>query len=36
LATVEAVLGLYGEKYFALNVGHVHEKRKGEHQIDWS
>ena len=35
-ATVEAVLGLYGEKYFALNVRHFHEKLKAEHQIDVS
>ena len=35
-ATVEAVLGLYREKYFALNVRHFHEKLKGEHQIDLS
>ena len=36
LATVEAVLGLYGEKYFDLNVRHFHEKLQGEHQIDLS
>ena len=36
LATVEAVLGLYREKYFDLNVRHFHEKLKGEHQIDLS
>ena len=36
LATVEAVLGLYREKYFDLNVRHFHEKLKGEHPIDWS
>jgi len=33
---VEAVLGLYGEKYFDLNVSHFHEKLKKEHQIDLS
>src|ERR1700757_779954 len=36
LATVEAVLGLYREKYFDLNVRHFHEKLKSEHQIDLS
>lgn len=36
LATVEAVLGLYRERYFDLNVRHFHEKLKGEHQIDLS
>jgi transposase len=36
LATVEAVLGLYREKYFDLNVSHFHEKLKIEHQIDLS
>src|SRR6266478_2506178 len=36
LATVEAVLGLYREKYFDLNVRHFHEKLQGEHQIDLS
>jgi hypothetical protein len=36
LATVEAVPGLYGEKYFDLNVRHFHEKLKSEHQIDLS
>src|SRR5512147_2085428 len=36
LATVEAVLGLYREKYFDLNVSHFHEKLKTEHQIDLS
>src|SRR5499425_933481 len=36
LATVEAVLGLYREKYFDLNVRHFHEKLKGEHQIELS
>jgi transposase len=35
-ATGEAVLGLYREKYFDLNVRHFHEQRKGEHQIDLS
>jgi hypothetical protein len=36
LATVEAVLGLYREQYFDLNVSHFHEKLKAEHQIDLS
>jgi transposase len=36
LATVEAVLGLYGERYFDLNVRHFQEKLKAEHQIDLS
>jgi len=36
LATVEAVLRLYREKYFDLNVSHFHEKLKAEHQIDLS
>jgi len=36
LATVEAVLGLYREKYFDLNVRHFHEKLQSEHQIDLS
>src|SRR5215469_14584475 len=36
LATVEAVLGLYREKYFDLNVRHFHEKLKSEHQIELS
>src|SRR5579864_2765921 len=36
LATVEAVLGLYREKYFDLNVRHFHEKLKSEHQVDLS
>src|SRR6266481_3531219 len=36
LATVEAVLGLYRETYFDLNVGHFHEKMQGEHKIDLS
>src|SRR5499427_3981564 len=36
LATVEAVLGLYREKYFDLNVRHFHEKLKSEHQIGLS
>jgi hypothetical protein len=35
-ATVEAVLGLYREKYFDLNVRHFHEKLKAEHAIDLS
>lgn len=33
LATVEAVLGLYRERYFDLNVRHFHEKLKAEHHI---
>jgi transposase len=36
LPTVEAVLSLYREKYFDLNVSHFHEKLKTEHQIDLS
>jgi len=36
LATVEAVLGLYRDKYCDLNVRHFHEKLKNEHQIDLS
>jgi hypothetical protein len=36
LATVEAVLRLYREQYFDLNVSHFHEKLKTEHQIDLS
>ena len=28
--------GLYGEKYFDVNVRHFHEKLPGEHQIDLS
>jgi hypothetical protein len=36
LATVEAVLGLYRERYFDLNVRHFHEKLKSEHQIELS
>ena len=36
LATVEAVLGLYRDKYFDLNVLHFHEKLKSQHQIDLS
>lgn len=35
-ATVEAVLRLYREEYFDLNVSHFHEKLKTEHQIDLS
>jgi Helix-turn-helix domain len=35
-ATVEAVLRLYREQYFDLNVSHFHEKLKAEHQIDLS
>ena len=34
MATVEAVLGLYREKYFDLNERHFHEKLKSEHRID--
>jgi len=36
LATVEAVLRLYREKYFDLNVRHFYEKLKAEQQIDLS
>jgi transposase len=36
LPTVEAVLRLYREKYFDLNVSHFHEKLQTEHQIDLS
>jgi transposase len=36
LVTVEAVLGLYRERYFDLNVSHFHEQWKTEHQIDLS
>lgn len=34
--TVEKVLGLYGEKYFDLNVRHFREKLVEEHQIGLS
>jgi transposase len=34
--TVEKVLGLYGEKYFDLNVQHFHEKLGAEHGIELS
>jgi len=34
LATVEAMLGLYRDRCFDLNVRHFHEKLKTEHQID--
>ncbi len=33
---VEAVLVLYREKYFDLNVRHFHEKLASEHEIDLS
>src|SRR5438046_9305937 len=33
MALVEQILGLYREKYFDLNVRHVHEKLRAEHQI---
>src|ERR1700758_2499604 len=36
LGSVEAVLGLYRDKYFDLNVRHFHEKLQSEHQIDLS
>src|SRR5215813_8338748 len=36
LATVEAVLGLYRDRYFDLNVRHFHEKLQAEQQIDLS
>jgi hypothetical protein len=36
MALVEQILGLYREKYFDLNVGHVHEKLRAEHQIELS
>lgn len=36
LKTVEAVLGLYRERYFDLNVRHFHEKLKEEHGITLS
>src|SRR5262249_50875456 len=36
LATVEAVLELYREQYFDLNVRHFHEKLNRAHQIDRS
>jgi transposase len=36
LATVEAVLGLYREKYFDLNIRHFHEKLREKHKIDLS
>jgi transposase len=34
--TVERVLGLYGEKYFDLNVRHFHEKLREEERIELS
>lgn len=34
--TVEQVLGLYRDKYFALNVKHYHEKLQEEHEIEVS
>ena len=33
LAVVEKVLGLYGEKYFDLNVRHFHEKLREGHPV---
>lgn len=36
VATVEQVLGLYGEKYFDLNVRHFHEKLREQHGIQLS
>jgi len=36
LETVEAVLGLYQEKYFDFNVRHFHEKLSSEHGIQLS
>jgi hypothetical protein len=36
VATVEKVLALYREKYFDLNVRHVHEKLRELHAIDLS
>jgi hypothetical protein len=33
VAVVEKVLGLYGEKYFDLNVRHFHEKLQAEHPV---
>jgi transposase len=33
LAQVEQVLGLYGDRYFDLNVRHFHEKLSEEHGI---
>src|SRR5712671_1452490 len=36
LATVEKVLALYREKYFDLNVQHLHEKLQAEHGIELS
>jgi hypothetical protein len=36
VAVVEKVLGLYGEKYFDLNVRHFHEKLQEEHQVEIS
>jgi hypothetical protein len=33
VAVVEKVLGLYGEKYFDLNVRHFHEKLQEEHPV---
>jgi transposase len=36
VATVEKVFALYREKYFDLNVQHVHEKLQAEHGIELS
>jgi transposase len=36
LAVVEKVLGLYREKYFALNGRHFHEKLQEEHPVEIS
>src|SRR5262245_22619424 len=36
LVTVEAVLGLYRDRYFDLNVRHFHEKLQAEQQSDLS
>src|ERR671925_1077086 len=36
VATVEKVWGLYGEKYFDLNVRHFHEKLREQHGMDVS
>jgi transposase len=33
---VEQVLGLYREQYFDLNVLHLHEKLRAEHQLELS
>jgi len=36
LAVIERVLALYREKYFDLNVRHLHEKLQAEHAIELS